>query len=197
MVAIIESEIFSLILLPALIFLARVIDVSMATLRTILVVRGIKILSALIGFFEILIWLSAITQIMANLNDPTNYIAYAGGFATGNYIGIWIENKIAIGYQLIRAITTEKADDIINKLQKEDYKLTRSKAITNGKQVDILYIPVKRKELSNVLKIIRNHDPEAIYTIQDIKALSKEALPSKPITKKNKTKVFDHKRKGK
>ncbi len=178
----INNNFFSLVLLPILIFLARVIDVSMGTF----VVRGMKFFSALIGFFEILIWLSAITQIMANLSNPINYLAYAGGFATGNYFGIFLESKIAIGYQLIRVITSEKAEDIIKNLQTRNIKLTKTKAITNGGSVDILYIPVKRKKIKNILKTIKNHDPDATYTIQDIKTLSEEKLTNKPITEKNK-----------
>lgn len=191
----VSGDLFGLVLLPILIFIARVVDVSMGTLRTIFVVRGMKAVSAFIGFFEILIWLSAISQIMANLSNPINYLAYAGGFATGNYIGILIENKIAMGYQLIRAITTEKADDIISNLRKTGLRLTRTKAVTNGEKVDILYIPVKRRNLKNILREIKKYDPEATYTIQDIRALSKDTLPGKPVTKK--IKIFGFIRKGK
>jgi uncharacterized protein YebE (UPF0316 family) len=81
---------YTWIVLPLLIFLARVVDVSMGTIRVIFVSRGLKYLAPVVGFFEVLIWLLAIGQIMKNLSSPLCYVAYAGGFAAGNYIGIVI-----------------------------------------------------------------------------------------------------------
>jgi len=91
------SEIYALIGLPLLIFFARVCDVSLGTIRIIFISKGIKYLAPIVGFFEILIWLLAISQIMQNLTNPYYYIFYAGGFATGNLVGIILDEKLSIG----------------------------------------------------------------------------------------------------
>ncbi|OUJ19214.1 putative membrane protein [Methanonatronarchaeum thermophilum] len=192
----IESEFFSLVILPLLIFTARVLDVSMATIRTIFVVRGIKFLAAFIGFFEILIWLLAIGQIMANLTDPINYIAYAGGFATGSYVGIVLEDRLAIGDLLIRVLTTDKADEMSNKLYRKGYKVTKIPATSNGDKIEILYIHIKRKELEEIIKTIKKHDPKSLYTVHDIR----EASDEKTIEMEQKRyhrRIFDYLRRGK
>jgi Uncharacterized protein conserved in bacteria len=112
-----HSEIFKLIVIPILIFLARICDVTLDTARIIYVSRGIKFLAPLIGFFEVLIWLLSITQIMNNLTNVVYYIAYAGGFAMGNYIGIYIEEKMAIGTVVIRIITQKNASELVEFLK--------------------------------------------------------------------------------
>ncbi|UOY10379.1 DUF2179 domain-containing protein [Methanonatronarchaeum sp. AMET6-2] len=191
----IESELFSLVILPLLIFIARVIDVSMATIRTIFVVRGIKFLAALIGFFEILIWLLAIGQIMANLTDPVNYIAYAGGFATGSYVGIVLEDKLAIGDLLIRVITTEKQIELQNELQ-EKHKITQVPAKSNGENLNIIYVRIQRKQLEDTIETIKKHDPKALYTVHDIREASdEEQLQIEQ--KRYHRKIFDYIRIGK
>ncbi|MCF7794547.1 MAG: DUF5698 domain-containing protein [Candidatus Cloacimonetes bacterium] len=95
-------------ILPILIFISRIFDVSLGTLRIIFVNKGMRYLAPIIGFFEVLIWLIVISQVMQNMNSPINYIAYAAGFATGNYVGILIEQKLAMGITLIRIITRKK-----------------------------------------------------------------------------------------
>ena len=101
----IESSMFTYFILPFLIFLARIVDVSLDTLRIIFVSRGNKIMAPILGFFAVLVWLLAITRIMANLDNIVAYLAYPLGFAVGNYIGLYIEEKLAIGVQIIRIIT--------------------------------------------------------------------------------------------
>ena len=111
------SEIYAWILLPLLIFFARVCDVSLGTIRIIFVSKGIKYLAPIVGFFEILIWLLALGQIMQNLNNVFYYIFYAGGFATGNYVGILLEEKLSIGTVGIRIITKREAEKLIEVLK--------------------------------------------------------------------------------
>src|SRR5665648_86798 len=110
----INSDTFSLFILPALIFIARIMDVSLGTIRIIFVIRGQKLLATLLGFFEIMIWLLAIGQIFQNLTDITYYIAYAGGFAAGNYVGIYLESKLALGTLAVRIITVKDALSLIH-----------------------------------------------------------------------------------
>ncbi|MCK5000444.1 MAG: hypothetical protein KAS23_12960, partial [Anaerohalosphaera sp.] len=95
-------DVYGWFVLPLLIFLARVVDVSMGTVRIVFVSRGFKFLAPVMGFFEVLIWILAISQIMQNLNNPACYVAYAGGFAMGNFVGMWIAEKLTLGVVLVR-----------------------------------------------------------------------------------------------
>lgn len=97
-----NSDAFTFIFLPLFIFLARICDVTLDTIRIIFVSKGMRKIAPLIGFFEILIWLMAISKIMQNLDNWACYVAYAGGFATGNYFGMLVEEKLAIGHEMIR-----------------------------------------------------------------------------------------------
>ena len=89
-----NTTFYTWVLLPFLIFLARIFDVTLGTLRVIFITRGMKYFSALVGFIEILIWLLAIGQIFKNLNNIACYVAYAGGFATGSFLGIYFAEKL-------------------------------------------------------------------------------------------------------
>jgi len=99
-----SSELFTWVILPVLIFLARIMDVSIGTMRLIFVSKGMKYLAPVLGFFEVTIWLLAIGQIMQHLDNVMCYIAYGSGFAMGNYLGIVLEEKMSIGTVLIRVI---------------------------------------------------------------------------------------------
>jgi len=106
-------DIFAWVILPILIFLARVCDVSIGTIRIIFVSKGIKYLATFLGFFEILIWLMAISQIMQNLTNVYYYLFYAGGFSTGIFVGILIDEKLSIGTVSVRIITRTDASKLI------------------------------------------------------------------------------------
>ena len=93
-----HPDLYGWVVLPLLIFVARIMDVSIGTSRVIFVSRGYRVLAAVAGFWEVLIWLLAIGQIMQNLDNPMCYLAYAGGFAMGNYIGITLTNKMSWGW---------------------------------------------------------------------------------------------------
>jgi uncharacterized protein YebE (UPF0316 family) len=97
-----NSNLFGYLILPLLIFFARICDVSIGTMRIIFVSKGKKNIAPLLGFFEVLIWIIVISKIMQNLNNYVNYVAYAAGFATGNLVGMIIEEKLAVGVQMIR-----------------------------------------------------------------------------------------------
>ena len=116
-------EIYTWVLLPILIFVARVCDVSLGTIRIIFVSKGIKYLAPLVGFVEILIWLLAISQILQNLSNVYYYIFYAGGFAIGNFVGIIIDERLSIGTVSVRIITRKDAKELTNALKNEDFSL--------------------------------------------------------------------------
>ena len=172
-----NSEIFKFIVLPAIIFLARICDVTLDTLRIIYVSRGLKLLATLIGFFEVLIWLMAITQILGNMSNVVYYIAYAAGFAMGNFVGILIEEKMAIGTVVIRIITQKDAAELIELLKCDGYGVTHTDAQGALGPVKIIFTIVKRKDIPAVLGIIRKCNPLAFFTIEDIRSVRKGIFP--------------------
>lgn len=170
-----HSQWFSLVLLPLLVFLARIIDVSIGTLRIIFVSKGFKGLAALLGFFESLIWVLAISQVFQNLSNWVTYVAFAAGFSAGNYVGILIEERLAMGNQIIRVITRRDAEALDGYLREAGYAVTSIDAEGIEGQVKILFMVCKRRDLSRVLGIITCYNPNAFYTIEDVRFV-REAL---------------------
>jgi uncharacterized protein YebE (UPF0316 family) len=175
--AIYHSEIFKFVILPALIFTARICDVTLDTLRIIYVSRGMKFAAPMIGFFEVLIWLMAISQIFQNLSNPVCYIAYAGGFAMGNFIGIILEEKMAIGTVVIRIITQKESMQLIEVLKTNRYGVTHVDAQGVMGPVKIIFTIVKRKDIDRVLEIVRACNPLAFFTIEDVRSVRKGVFP--------------------
>ncbi len=164
-------------ILPVLIFIARVLDVSLGTVRVIFVSKGLKYLAPVVGFFEILIWLLAIGQIMANLNNPACYIAYAGGFATGNYVGIMIAEKLSLGVVLLRVITQKDALELVQSLSSAEYGVTSVDGQGVQGNVKIIFTIVPRKEITKVIELVKKFNPKAFYTIEDIGFVEEGIFP--------------------
>jgi len=171
-----NSDAFTFIFLPLFIFLARICDVTLDTIRIIFVSKGMRKIAPLIGFFEILIWLMAISKIMQNLDNWACYVAYAGGFATGNYFGMFVEEKLAIGHEMIRVITRADASQLINELRENGYGVTSVKAEGADGEVGILYIIARRSMIKDILLLINKHNPMAFYTIESIKFVNKSVF---------------------
>ena len=160
---------YAWVVLPVLIFFARVCDVSLGTIRIIFVSKGLKYLAPLIGFFEILIWLMAIGQILQNINNVFYFIFYAAGFAAGNFVGIILDEKLSIGSVGIRVITKKDATVFIDELRKAKFSVTAADAEGDKGPVKIIYSIIKRKNADLFIHIVKNHDPQALYSIQDIR----------------------------
>lgn len=189
-----NSEIFTWILLPLLIFIARVSDVSLGTIRVIFVARGLKYFAPIVGFFEIIIWLLAIGQIMQNLTNPACYIAYAGGFASGNYIGIWIAEKLSLGIVLIRVITSKDASELLEYLKSAEYGVTSVDAQGSAGKVQVVFTIVKRREVASVVNLIKQFNPKAFYTIEEVGFVEEGIFPARKTWLNNLFRPF---RKGK
>lgn len=168
----VDSDLWVVIILPLLIFFARIMDVSIGTIRIILVSKGYKYLAPVLGFFEILIWIIAIGKIMENLDRWYYYLFYAAGFATGNFVGILLEEKIALGFVGVRIITKKPADQLIERMQECGYGITILPAEGSTGLVHIIYTTVKRKKLKELVSMIKGFNPKAFYTIEDIKKVS-------------------------
>jgi len=167
-----DSTLFSYVILPFLIFLARICDVSIGTMRIIFVSKGKRNIAPILGFFEVLIWITAISKIMANLDNYINFIAYAAGFATGNYVGMIIEEKLAMGILMIRVFAHEKGDALVQSLNSNGFGATVVQAHGARENIQLIYSIVKRNELASVLDIITGLNPKAFYTIEEIKKVN-------------------------
>lgn len=172
-----SSETFSLIVLPLLIFTARVLDMTLDTLRIIFISRGRKFLATFFGFFEIIIWLFAIGQIMQNLTNITYYLAYAGGFATGVFVGISIEEKIAMGTVVVKVITKKEAVELVEYLKLEGYGVTSFDGQGATGQVKLIYSTIKRKDVDNVIGIIKRFNPKAFFSIEEVRLANEGIFP--------------------
>ena len=139
------------IILPLIIFVARVLDVSLGTVRLILVARGYKYIAPVIGFIEILIWVVAIGQIMQNLSNWVCYVAYAGGFATGNFVGMWLAEKILVGTVIMRVVTQSNAQPLIAALHQAEFGVTALEGKGSQGPVQILFTVVPRQKLCQVI----------------------------------------------
>ena len=173
----ISTEIFNYLILPLLIFLARVFDVSIATIRIIFVMSGKKFLAPVFGFFESFIWLIAIGQIIQNIDNFYSYIAFALGFAAGTLVGMLIEEKLALGSVVIRVITRKEATDLIDYFKEKQLHYSNISAEGRDGKVNILFTVIKRVQLKEVLSAIKFYNPKAFYTVEGVKRVSDEDIP--------------------
>ena len=174
-----NSDLFSYLVLPLLIFIARICDVSLGTMRIIFTSKGKRNIAPFLGFFEVLIWITAISRIMQNMDNYLNYIAYAGGFATGNFVGMLIEERLAVGIQLVRVITHQKGEELVHILNEKGFGATIVEARGAREKVHLIYSIVQRNNLHNVVTIINNFDPKVFYSVEDVRATSEGVFPPK------------------
>lgn len=160
-----------------LIFLARISDVTLGTLRISFISRGEKYIAPFVAFFEMLIWLFAIRQIMQNLGNATYYLAYSAGFASGVFVGLLIEEKLAIGTRLIRTITRMHAADLIAALREADFGVTSVAAEGNSGPVNLIYSVIKRSDLPKYIGMVNEYNPRAFYSIEDIRTVNEGIFP--------------------
>jgi uncharacterized protein YebE (UPF0316 family) len=163
---------YSWIILPLLIFASRICDVSFGTLRHVFVARGIRNLAPIVGFFEVLIWIIVVKQVMTGANNWACYIAWAGGFAAGSYIGLGIEERLAIGLQVVRIITNQDCTELQKALSQADHGITVVDAQGSKGPVKMIFSVVKRKNVPDVELLILKHNPTAFYSVEDIKDIN-------------------------
>jgi len=190
-----ESDLYLYLILPLLIFFARIIDVTLGTMRIIFVSKGQRIIAPILGFFEVFIWIIAIGQIMGNINNFACYFGYAAGFAMGNYVGMRLEEHLAMGNILIRVISSKNGDILIKNLNIKGFGATMIEGEGSAGKVQLIYSIVKREDLEDVINVIKEFNPKAFFTIEDIRKVSSGIFPAKsPIHKLN---PFKRWRKGK
>jgi uncharacterized protein YebE (UPF0316 family) len=170
------------VVIPLLIFLARLADVSLATLRHILIFRGLKKIVPLFAFIEVVIWLLAISQVMNNLNNIACFLAFAFGFSAGTYVGMVIEERLALGYQLVRIIAQGNASEIARMLSDAGYGITTVDANGSRGAVGVVIAISERKRLHKLVALLGKLDPSPFYTVEDVRSVgrpvaSPNALP--------------------
>jgi uncharacterized protein YebE (UPF0316 family) len=172
-----STEVFKWVVLPLLIFSSRIFDVTLGTIRIVFVSKRLKYLAPFVGFFEVIVWLLAINTIISNLNNVVGYIAYGLGFAAGTYIGICIEEKLAVGNAVLRIITRMDAAELVENLRAKGYPVT--KVIGQGKQgeVNIIFMVIRRCDYKEVISTLRQFNPKAFFTLEDVRLVSKGGFP--------------------
>lgn len=178
-------------LLPIIIFFGRICDVTLGTLRIIFVSKGEKYKAPIIGFFEVLIWIVIISQIFSRANDILAYISYAAGYASGNYVGILIENRIAFGIVLCRVYSRKNGTELVNLLHAQNYGATLLRGSGSLGEVDVIESVIERKNVRDLAKTILNFDKNAFYVIEDVRT------KQRGIFTKRRTTILRRWRKGK
>jgi len=184
------SDFTSWVILPLLVFFARILDVSLGTMRIIFTSRGKRHLAPFLGFVEVFIWVVVISQIVGNLSNIAGYFAYAAGFAAGNYVGIFIEEKLALGTLIIRAILNETSVELIDRLRSAGFGVTSFIAQGATGPVTVVYTVFRRKELNQVVDIIRQVNPKIFYTVEEIRS-AREGIFHPPKSSTSGSRLFN------
>ncbi|OGN74425.1 MAG: hypothetical protein A2X25_05930 [Chloroflexi bacterium GWB2_49_20] len=153
--------------LPILVFFARIVDVSLGTLCIIYINKGKRMLAPLLGFVEVFIWIVVVSQLVRSVSSLAGFLAYAAGFAAGNYVGMVIESRLAIGNLIVRAIVVGETDILIQSLKDASYGVTHFDAHGATGLVKVIYTVINRKELNDVIKRLQDSHPHAFYTVRN------------------------------
>lgn len=166
-------------LLPFIIFFGRIIDVTLGTLRIIFVSKGAKNIAPVIGFVEVFIWIVIISQILSRANDMVSYLSYAAGYATGNYVGILIENRIAYGILLCRIYTQKNGKELVQMLNKLNIGATMTHGTGSTNEVDIIETVVDRKEMKTLARLLTEFDNNIFYVVEDVRTKKNGIFPKR------------------
>ncbi len=163
---------FDLVFWSLVIVIARIGDVSISTVRTILMIQGRRGLAIALAVPEILIWVFVVSRVVTEIQQKPIYgIAYAIGFASGTYLGLMIESRLALGRQAIRIITRQ-GPELACALREAGLRVTQFDGHGRDGPVQELFIEVKRKQTKHVLAEARKLDPQCYYAVQDVRMAS-------------------------
>lgn len=156
---------------PLVIFGLRIFDVSLATLRMLFTVRGRRVLVPVIGFFEVLIWLFAAGTAMQYLSSPLHAVGYAGGFAAGTAVGLWIEEKLALGLARVQAFSRHSGVELAEALRDQGFGVTEFLGQGREGNVELVSTVVRRADVPHVLKMTDAWDPDAFVTVDEPRSI--------------------------
>ena len=174
-----EYQIYQYIVLPLIIFFARICDVSLGTMRIVFVSKGRKNIAPFLGFFELFIWIVVISEVFKHADSIVCYIAYAGGYAAGNFIGMNIEERIAIGSQLIQVFTSKDIVPLQKSLNEAGFGTTVVDGDGSAGKTKILYTVINRKTITQAEKIFKEFDPLIFYVIEDVRLVKSGIFPQR------------------
>lgn len=164
------APLFAWVVLPLLIFCARTVDVSLATLRIVAVAQGRTGMAAGLGFFESLLWLIIVAQALQHLDNPLCVIGYAGGYAFGNVVGLALERRLALGHRLVRVIVPgDDPGHVIDDLRQQGHAVTVVTGEGLKGSVQILFTIAKRKDVEQMIALIRERYPNAFFAVEDVR----------------------------
>lgn len=156
------------LLLSLTIFCARVVDVSLSTIRQVMIIRGKRAISFGIAFVENLIWVFAVSKVLQDLSEPITAFAFALGFATGTFVGITLEGKLLIGEQVVKVFTS-MGDEVADYLRSNGYRLTEFMGKGRDGDVSLLFVQVRRRDAQKVSALARELDPACFLLVEDIR----------------------------
>ncbi len=171
------SELYDWVLLPLLVFFARICDQSIGTLRVVFIAKGHKNIAPIMGFFETLIWIIVIREIFSDISNPLCFIAYAAGFATGNYVGMLIEERLSLGNVIARVILPGDEPALMEALRKENFGFTIIDGEGRNGKVKIIFIVLNRVDLAKFREVLNSASPNAFYSIEDVKQVKEGIFP--------------------
>jgi len=155
------------------IFLLRVCDMSLDTLRVLFIVRGNRPLVWFLGFFQSAIWVAAITSVLGNLGNPLTWIGYAAGFATGNVIGMAIEDKLAIGYRHLRVVSPQHGPGVAEAIRLAGYGVTELDGHGRDGPVSVINTSIRRRDVERLQHVIRQADPAAFISVEEVRPVQR------------------------
>lgn len=158
---------------PVVIFGLRIIDVSLATLRMLLAMRNQKVLVPIIGFVEVLVWLFAAGNAIRFLDSPFHVVGYAAGFSTGTVVGLWVEEKLALGLATIRIISAHGGVELADGLREKGFGVTEFAGQGREGRVEVVYTVARRAQVPRVLREVDYWDPDAFVTVEEPRAIQR------------------------
>ena len=156
---------------PLVIFLLRIVDVSLATTRMLLAIRNQRMLVPLIGFVEVMVWLFAAGNAIRFLDSPLHVLAYAGGFAMGNMVGLWVEEKLALGLATVRVISAHGGVELADSLRELGFGVTEFAGQGREGLVEVVYTAARRAQVPRILREVDYWDPDAFVTVEEPRAI--------------------------
>jgi uncharacterized protein YebE (UPF0316 family) len=168
---------FAWIGLPLLIFFARVIDVTLGTLRIIFTSRGLKNLAPFLGFVETFIWIVAVSSLVKHAQNIVSFIGYAAGFATGTFVGMLLENRLAVGTVTVRAIVRRDTSELIEELANAGFGVTCVDGKGSSGNVKVIYTILKRQDLPAITAIYHRTLPGAFLSVEEVRTTEQGVFP--------------------
>ena len=172
-------DVFTYIVIPILIMLARICDVSIGTMRVIFVAKGYRKIAAFLGFIEILVWLIVGRQVLVKSSNVLHFVAYAAGFGLGNYIGMMIEDKMSIGIVMVRVILRKESEHLLNFFREHGFGYTLVDGRGAQGEVKVLFSVIQRQDVPEIVQAIQTFNPKAFYSIEDVRTSKAGIFPQK------------------